>query len=332
MWDESSTPASAPGQETRTLQPSEPPDGFANPAVANPAFARDLLHTLPRRRIGSQWFYDSRGSALFEAITALPEYYPTRTETALLRRHAGQMAAFLGADATLVEYGAGSLAKVRILLGAMETPRRFKPIDVSGTFVREAAARLRADFPHLPVEPIVASFTTRFDLSMGAGDTNPVGFFPGSTVGNLDDAEIVELLRHARRLRRFLLGIDLAKDAATLEAAYDDAQGVTARFNLNLLHRANQEAGADFDVASWRHVALWNAGANRIEMHLEARQAQSVRVAGEVFEFAEGERILTEISRKFTPESLAPLLAASGWELAELWVDARTPFAVLGLA
>lgn len=305
-------------------------------------FARDLLATLPARRIGSRWFYDRRGSELFEAITELPEYYPTRTETALLRAHAGEMAAFLGPDATVVEYGAGALNKVRILLGALERPRRFKPIDVSGEFVKHASARLRTNFPALPVEPIVASFTDRFDFGLDRGldgsldgglasDPNPVGFFPGSTVGNLEDGEIVALLRHARALDRFLLGVDLVKDPQIMVAAYDDSRGVTAEFNLNLLARANREADADFDPRAWRHVALWNGESSRMEMHLESRSAQTVEVAGQPFRFEEGERIHTEISRKFTPERLAPLLAEGGWELERPWIDSATPYAILGL-
>ena len=290
-------------------------------------FARDLLRTLPERRIGSQWFYDRRGSELFEAITALPEYYPTRTEIALLTEHAREMAEFLGADATLVEYGAGALTKVRILLAAMRSPRRFLPLDVSGEFVKSAAATLRDDFPDLAVEPIVASFLDPFPYPGGA-----VGFFPGSTVGNLTDGQIVALLSHARSMERFLLGIDLVKSGAVLEAAYDDAQGVTADFNLNLLRRANREADADFELDAWRHVALWNARDSRIEMHLESLRDQTVSVAGTMFAFKTGERILTEISRKFTPEILAPLLAESGWDIARSWIDAQMPYAVLGLA
>ena len=289
-------------------------------------YATDLLRTLREGRIDSRWFYDRRGSELFEAITELEEYYPTRTEVALLQRHSAEIADFIGASATLVEYGAGNLTKIRILLDALQSAQAYRPLDVSGDFVREAAGELRELYPDLRVDPIIASFLDPFPLPERA-----VGLFLGSTIGNLTDAQIVNLLAHARGFDRFLLGLDLAKDEGTLIAAYDDAKGVTADFNLNLLARANREAGADFDLSGWRHVALWNAEDSRIEMHLESLADQAATVSGKRFEYKAGDRILTEISRKFTPEQIAPLLAASGWSLDELWIDARTPYAVLGL-
>jgi dimethylhistidine N-methyltransferase len=293
------------------------------------SFQSDLLATLPGR-INSWWFYDQHGSELFEQITDLPEYYPTRTETALLHRHAADMATQIGPRATLVEYGAGSLTKVRILLDAMTSPLRYKPLDVSGEFLKSAANDLRRDYLTLDIQPIIASFTDAFDFGFTDG-TNRVGFFPGSTIGNLDDATITALLRHARALDKFLLGVDLVKDTDTLIAAYNDAQGITARFNLNLLHRANAEAGTDFNLEEWEHLAVWNAKESQIEMHLRARSGQSVTLADQTFPFAKGDTILTEISRKFTPEILAPLFAASGWALRDLWVDPHTPYALLML-
>ena len=289
-------------------------------------YRTDLLRTLPEGRIDSRWFYDRRGSELFEAITELDEYYPTRTEVALLRRHSAEIADFIRGNATLVEYGAGNLTKIRILLDALRGAKAYRPLDVSGEFVREAAGELRGSYPDLRVDPIIASFLDPFPVPDRA-----VGLFLGSTIGNLTDAQIIDLLSHARGFDRFLLGLDLAKDARTLVAAYDDAKGVTAAFNLNLLARANREAEADFDLSLWKHIAIWNAEDSRIEMHLESLADQTVAVAGESFDYAEGERILTEISRKFTPEQIAPLLAASGWSLDELWIDARMPYAVLGL-
>jgi len=289
----------------------------------------DLLKTLPEKRINSWWLYDARGSELFEAITELDEYYPTRTEMALLRDNARAIADFIGAEASLVEYGAGALTKVRILLDAMERPARYLPVDVSGEFVGAAAAELARDYPALEVTPIVASFLDPFDLS---GLRNGVGFFPGSTIGNLRDEEIVSLLGHARTLERFVLGVDLAKDPEVMVAAYDDAKGVTARFGLNLLVRANREVGADFDLEHWRHVAEWNADKSRMELYVESQRAQTVRVGVTAFAFGKGERVLTEISRKFTPEILGPLLADAGWGLKESWVDEAMPFAVLGLS
>ena len=286
-----------------------------------------LLQTLPEGRIDSRWFYDRRGSELFERITDLPEYYPTRTEVTLLRRHAKEIAGFVGPNATLVEYGAGNLTKIRLILDALVSPKSYRPLDVSGEFVRDAAGGLTTSYPALHVSPIVASFLDPFEVPARA-----VGLFLGSTVGNLDDAQIVRLLTHARGFDRFLLGIDLAKDKETLVAAYDDASGITAAFNLNLLARANREADADFDLLEWKHVASWNPRDSRIEMHLESLADQTVTVAGQSFRYAEGGRILTEISRKFTPEQIAPLLAQSGWNVAEVWADGKLPYAVLGLA
>ena len=291
-------------------------------------YQQDLLRTLPERRINSWWLYDARGSALFEDITELDEYYPTRTEMALLRENAGEMADFIGAEAAIVEYGAGALTKVRILLDALERPRRYLPVDVSGEFVGAAAQDLARDYPELEVTPIIASFLDPFPLR---GIANGVGFFPGSTIGNLRDEEIVNVLGHARALERFVLGVDLAKDPELLVAAYDDAKGVTARFGLNLLVRANREAGADFDLEHWRHVAEWNAEKSRMELFVESQRAQVVEVGGVPFRFGKGERVLTEISRKFTPEILGPLLADAGWKLEASWVDEAMPFAVLGL-
>ena len=226
----------------------------------------------------------------------------------------------------MVEYGAGNLTKIRLILDALDRPESYRPLDVSGEFLRDAASGLTTAYPTLHVEPIVASFLDPFGIPDHA-----VGLFLGSTIGNLDDAQIVQLLAHARRFDRFLLGLDLAKDEQTLVAAYDDAAGVTAAFNLNLLARANREADADFDLADWKHVAIWNAQRSRIEMHLESLADQTVTIAGQPFRYAQGERILTEISRKFTPEIMAPLLAESGWDVAHLWADARTPYALLGL-
>lgn len=294
-------------------------------------YQSDLLRTLPGRRINSWWLYDERGSELFEAITELPEYYPTRTEAALFDAHAPAMARSLGRGASVVEYGAGAAVKTRQLLSALDAPRAYRPVDVAEDFVRASAENLARDYPGLDVEPVIGSFLDPLDFGVD-GHANAVGFFPGSTIGNLDDAEIVSLMAHARaHLDRFLLGVDLAKDPAVLEAAYDDAMGVTAEFNLNLLARANREAESDFDLDSWAHRAVWNARASRIEMRLESLRDQTVRVGGTAFGFARGETLLTEISRKFTPEQLAPLLGEAGWTLREVWADAARPYAVLAL-
>jgi len=299
------------------------------------AFARDVLAGLsqPQKAIPSRWLYDRRGSELFEQITDLEEYYPTRTETAIFNTNAGDMAAALGPGIVLVEYGAGALVKTRILLDALDAPAGYVPIDISGPFLRDAAESLSADYPGLLVTPIVADFTGPVDLSTSPGDADQrVGFFPGSTIGNLTDAEIVKFFKAARNSlgpkARFLLGADLKKDPSILVPAYDDSKGVTAEFNLNLLMRINRELGADFDEAVFSHEARWNRSASQIEMHLVARAPTHATVCGRMFHFEAGETIHTEISRKFDYASLDHLLAEAGWRRERTWSDPKGYFAV----
>lgn len=302
------------------------------------ALERDVLEGLSRaqKAIPSRWLYDAAGSALFDQITDLPEYYPTRTELGILADHAGGMAAAIGPDALLVEYGAGSLVKVRYLLDALETPSGFVPVDISRTHLEEAAGRLRADYPDLPVYPVVGDF-----MSGALGNEMPdvpgrrVGFFPGSTIGNLLDDQILKFLSACRRDLGgdggLLIGIDRPKSPDVLVPAYDDAAGVTAAFNLNLLTRLNRELGADFDLDAFRHRAVWNAPESRIEMHLVSVRRQAVRMAGRSFDLAEGETIHTENSRKIAMDVFAGLAEQAGWRIETRWTDARGYFAMMYL-
>jgi dimethylhistidine N-methyltransferase len=280
-----------------------------------------------------KWLYDAEGCRLFEAITRLPEYYPTRTEVRILDECGPDIARAIGPGAAVVEFGPGDGAKAVQLLGALSAPAAYLPVDIAPEWLDAAASRVALAFPGLRVRPVVADFTLPFDLAgRAAGSTTHLGFFPGSTIGNFEPAEAVAFLRRARAsLRpgaRMLLGADLVKDVAVLRAAYDDAEGVTAAFNLNLLARLNREAGADFDLAGFRHEARWNPALDRIEMHLVSQRAQSVRLAGRVFRFADGETIHTESSHKYRPERLRNLVQAAGWRPGRMWTDTGQLFSV----
>ncbi len=318
-----------PGTDSEAAAPSTADDATARSA----GFRRDLRQGLAARprSIAPKYFYDARGSALFDRICELPEYYPTRTELAILRERAGEIAAHIGPGAEIVEFGAGSLTKVRLLLDALEAPRRYVPIDISGEHLVAAADRLRGDYPRLAVEPVVADYTGDFELPAPAGEGRRVGFFPGSTLGNFDPDEALRFLRRAARLLRgggLLLGVDLVKEPAVLHAAYNDADGVTAAFNLNLLRRANAELGTDFDLAGFGHYAFYNVALQRIEMHLVSRRDQRVRLDGEDFALAEGESIHTENSHKFTVGGFQALAARAGFEPAAVWTDDARRFSV----
>ncbi len=303
--------------------------------AADPAFQQNVLEGLarPQKAISSRWLYDEIGSHLFEQITQLDEYYPTRTEAAIFQAARSEIAQACGAGAVIVEYGAGAAIKTRILLAALERPCAYVPLDISEDFLHAAARDLARDFPGLDIHPIATDFMTHTDLSQlpDCGGRR-IGFFPGSTIGNLTDAQIGVFLTEARRAlgpdARFLLGVDLRKSPEILIPAYDDARGVTAAFNLNLLQRINRELGADFDIAAFAHEARWNDAESQIEMHLVARQALRVHLAGLTFEFSAGESILTEISRKFEIASLARLAAQSGWTLDRQWSDPANYFCV----
>ena len=297
-------------------------------------FLRDVLDGLakPRKTLPCQYFYDEAGSNLFEQITELPEYYPTRTERGILQDNIEEIAAALGQSALLVEYGAGASTKTRILLDALKSMAGYVPIDVSEAFLLQTAEQLRRDYPALGVHPIVGDFMVRFGLPNDIEGT-PIGFFPGSTIGNLSDTEILGFMTAARALLgdtgKFLIGIDLRKAESILVPAYDDAAGVTAAFNLNLLKRINRELGATFNIDQFAHRAIWNADASQIEMHLESLSDQSVDIRGATIAFSKGETIHTEISRKFTLDAILPLFERTGWQLAKSWRDENGYFAVV---
>ncbi|MDB5877914.1 MAG: egtD [Variovorax sp.] len=310
--------------------PERAPDASENLSE----FGREMRAGLSRtvRSVSPKFFYDVEGSALFDRICELPEYYPTRTELQILTDHAADMAAEIGPNAEIIEFGAGSLTKVRLLLDALEAPRRYVPIDISGEHLGAAAERLRADYPELAVQPVVADYTMPLVLpAPGEGAGRRVGFFPGSTLGNFTPDEALSFLQLAARLLRgggLLLGVDLVKDAALLHAAYNDALGVTAAFNLNLLRRANTELGTDFDLDGFAHAAFYNAPLRRIEMHLISRRAQSVSLGEDVFDFDEGETIHTENSHKFTVDGLRSLAAKAGFVPKAVWTDPARLFSV----
>ena len=297
-------------------------------------FLRDVLDGLskPRKTLPCQYFYDEAGSNLFEQITELPEYYPTRTERGILQDNIEEIAAALGQSALLVEYGAGASTKTRILLDALKSMAGYVPIDVSEAFLLQTAEQLRRDYPALGVHPIVGDFMVRFGLPNDIEGT-PIGFFPGSTIGNLSDTEILGFMTAARALLgdtgKFLIGIDLRKAESILVPAYDDAAGVTAAFNLNLLKRINRELGATFNIDQFAHRAIWNADASQIEMHLESLSDQSVDIRGVTIPFSKGETIHTEISRKFTLDAILPLFERTGWQLTKRWHDENSYFAVV---
>lgn len=300
-------------------------------------FARELVAALSRRprSISPKFFYDVQGSALFDAICELPEYYPTRTELAMLERHAGEMARCIGPRADIVEFGAGSSRKIRLLLDALEAPQRFVPIDISGDHLYAAVQPLQRDYPSLRVQPLAGDFTRELQLPAALPGSRRIGFFPGSSIGNFSPREAVQFLRMAAGQLRgggLLVGVDLVKDPAVLHAAYNDAAGVTAAFNRNLLERANRELGADFDVQAFAHYAFYEPREQRIEMHLVSQRRQSVRLCGQRFEFDEGEPLHTENSYKFTVEGFRALAAEAGLEPGPVWCDPLRLFSIHWLA
>ncbi|MEJ0043317.1 MAG: L-histidine N(alpha)-methyltransferase [Rhizomicrobium sp.] len=297
-------------------------------------FAEEFLAGLRAapKRLPSKFFYDAAGSELFERITALPEYYPTRTELAILTANLADIATRIGSDIELVEFGAGSLRKVRLLLDALNKPRTYVPIDISGDYLSDVVTALEAEYPHVCVNPVVADFTRPIRLGpLECSAMHRVGFFPGSTIGNFSRPDAVSFLRNARETLEggpLLIGVDLVKDPAILHAAYNDAEGVTAAFNKNLLLRANRELGADFDAGAFAHYAFYNPVARRIEMHLVSAKRQRVRLFGETVEFAEGETIHTEDSHKYTLDGFRTLAAEAGYVPRAVWTDAARLFSL----
>lgn len=298
------------------------------------AFRADVLTGLsePQKAIPARWFYDDRGSELFEEITKLPEYYLTRAETEILRARGEEFAALVGPGRAVVEFGSGSSVKTPLLLAAIE-PAAYVPLDISGDFLRAAAEDLAAKFPHLPVHPVEADFMRTVTLPDEVGGLPKLGFFPGSTIGNMVPATAVDLLRSMRSTlgegAQLLIGMDRIKDVAVLEAAYDDAAGVTAQFNLNLARRINRELDGSLPLEKLRHRALWNDPYARIEMHLVATEDFAFEVSGKRFTMRAGETIHTENSHKFDPRSLATLLLAGGWTPTHAWTDGDGRFSVI---
>ncbi|ATP16931.1 MULTISPECIES: L-histidine N(alpha)-methyltransferase [Sphingobium] len=300
----------------------------------DPAFRRDILAGLARSPKATPpiWFYDRRGSELFEDITDLPEYYPTRTETALLAGHGGDFAAAIGSGRAVVEFGAGSARKTPHLLRAID-PAAYVPIDISGDFLRTSSAELASAFPGLPVLPLVGDFTGTLALPDAIDGLPRLGFFPGSTIGNSEPDTAVDLLRAMRRLlgdaAMLLIGMDRIKDRDRLIAAYDDEAGVTAAFNRNLLVRINRELEGDLPVDAFAHRAIWNDEKARIEMHLEATEPLHFHVAGQCFHMKAGETIHTESSHKYGARDERLLLRAGGWEPTAEWMDPDGLFALV---
>ncbi len=295
--------------------------------------AAEVLAGLRRRPryIPPKFFYDAEGSRLFDAITATPEYYPTRVELEILRTHAAEIAERVGTGSLLVEPGGGSCAKVRILLEGLR-PCAYVPMDISRDHLWLAAERVAAEFPWLEVHAACTDFTRVMELPASAPVGPRVAFFPGSSIGNFDPPAAVDFLAAVAELVGpggfLLIGVDLKKDRARLDAAYNDAAGITAAFNLNLLNRINRELGADFGLGSWQHRAYYNEALGRIEMHLASTLAQTIRVAGESFAFAAGETIHTENSYKYGIDEFQGLATRAGFGPEAIWTDADGLFSV----
>lgn len=304
-----------------------PLTGFHDYGAAEDDFMGDVLAglALAQKRIAPKYFYDAPGSALFDRICELEEYYPTRTELGILHRHAGEIAEMAGPGVGLIEFGSGSSVKVRLLLDALADPAIYVPVEISRSHLLNAATGLAEDYPGLSVVPVCADYTRHFDLPPASALRPRLGFFPGSTIGNFTRIEAAAFLGRAAVVlgpgAGLLIGADLEKDEAILHAAYNDRDGVTAAFNLNLLTRINRELGGDFDLKAFRHHAPWNPARGCVEMHLVSTRRQSVTVAGQRFEFEDGESIHTEDSHKYSVAAFHELARAGGWRPEKVWTD-----------
>lgn len=315
--------------------PRQSPQAVCAAPPSDETFRADVLCGLARtpKEIPCKWLYDQRGSRLFEQICELEEYYPTRTEIGILRRDGADMARCLGPQCMIIEPGSGSGIKTALLLERLDNPVAYVPIDISPQPMEASAAALREQFEDLEVLPVCADFTADFSLPRPAQrPRRRVVFFPGSTIGNFSPTEARRWLHRMGRLcgsgGGILIGVDTEKDRHTLEAAYNDRAGVTARFNLNLLRRINRELDGDFDLSAFEHRATYNNDEHCIEMHLVSRRAQRVRVAGQVFTFAAGETLRTERSYKYRPARFRELAARAGLEVRRTWTDPREHFSV----
>ncbi len=298
-------------------------------------FRQDVLAGLsgPRKALPCKYLYDDQGARLFEAICELDEYYPTRTELGILRHNLGEIAALLGPRVNLVDLGSGSGLKTRLLLGHLDQPASYLPVDVACAQLLQGAARLSREHPNLVVRPICADYTRPFDFPPAPPDSGrSIVFFPGSTLGNFEPEDAIIFLRRMARLCRpeggLLVGVDLKKSPDVLNSAYNDSRGVTAQFNLNLLARVNRELPAGFDLAQFQHHAFYNAAAGRIEMHLVSCRQQAVPVDGHKFGFARGESIVTEHSYKYTLHKFRQLAVRAGFEVIRHWTDQQQWFSV----
>jgi L-histidine N-alpha-methyltransferase len=300
----------------------------------DPAFRADVISGLsePIPAIPARWFYDRRGSELFDDITRLPSYYPTRTETTLLEAKIDEIARLLPRDCAVVEFGSGSSTKTPILLRAAK-PRAYVPIDISGDYLRESAGRVDAEFPGVPVHPVEADFTKEVHLPLAIDGLPRLGFFPGSTIGNFVPQSATDLLRHFRTYlcagAKLLIGMDRVKPVDRMIAAYDDPEGVTAEFNLNLLRRINRELDGDIPIEAFRHQARWNDMLGRIEMHLVATRDVEFTIDDRRFAFKNGQSIHTENSHKYGPRGARLLLLAGGWTPIAEWTDPDEDFALI---
>lgn len=310
--------------------------GSVGEAGGSGPFLAEVIEGLrrPRKTLPCKYFYDAQGSALFERICDLPEYYLTRTELEILRLHIAEMAGELGPELLLIEYGSGSGKKTLLLLDHLEAPAAYVPIDISESAMLAFAGSLRARYPSLEVLPVCADYTRAFTLPRSRRrPRRRAVFFPGSTIGNFTPQEAVEFLARARRTAgeggALLIGVDLRKERSILEAAYDDPAGVTAAFNLNLLARINRELGGDFRLEDFRHRAFFDERLGRVEMHLVSRRTQTVRIAGEEFSFGEGESIHTECCYKYAEDEFAGVAARAGWTARRAWSDPARLFSVL---
>jgi L-histidine N-alpha-methyltransferase len=302
--------------------------------TATTEFATDAVAglTATPKRLSPKYFYDAAGSALFERITELPEYYPTRREIGILNEHAADIAALIPRGAALIEFGSGSSTKTRIVLSAAKSLAAYVPVDISAQFLHDQMAGLRVEYPKMAILPVAADFTKPFDLPAEIDAMPRVGFFPGSTIGNFEPHEAAAFLRHAGRIlgrgATFIVGVDLVKDTQILQKAYCDSQGVTAKFNLNVLARMNRELGSKFNLDCFEHHAFFNRERSRIEMHLASLKRQRVKVCGECIDFRAGETIHTENSYKYSLESFGALARGAGWAPVATWTDPDSYFSV----
>jgi dimethylhistidine N-methyltransferase len=309
-------------------------------AVTLDSFKLEVLQGLREhpKRISPKYFYDERGSKLFEKICRVPEYYPTRVEAGILKDSAAAIAAKISSGCALFEFGSGASVKTRFLLDQLKDVIAYLPIDISGEFLESSAERLRLLYPHLQILPICADFTKPLRIEAKALSANPrrVGFLPGSTLGNFTPAEAIRFLRSTAQFLgyggQFLVGIDLVKDQAVLEAAYNDSERVTAEFNLNVLLRLKNELGAEIDLEAFEHYAFFNRDESRIEMHLISRKNQVIEIEGERISLLMGEGIHTENSYKYTPAKFKGLVSTGGFDVLEMWTDERGYFGVFLLA